>query len=548
MTRLEWLLGALRIALAPVCRGGLLLVVLVFAAIVGFHSDFVPYWDAMVYFNCIAEAVQKPFDLLNFRCVGHPSVVYFLLLGLMQHLAPWNVSLAYAANVLLGGASIIAFHALLRLLFPNRAAGECVLVTALYAFAPLFLVHALFLNPDYGMTAFFVLFLYFVMARRFWWASVFAVAMMLSKEAGAAAYAVTVSAYVLAFIIRAPLSRKERLAALRLLAPLTAAPFALAMYVVAVHMRQPDSGSWVSAYLPLGIIRDRLDLILNTNLADAGIRSFLADIFILNFQWLYTAVLIAALSMVVAAAHSGEGPVTLVSGKGLFFPLVLVGLVYVVTRYHDYNNARYVLIVSPLLIVTFYGALLAVFPRVAVRRLFLSVAVVLVFLSNFRTLDFGSKAAFGTIHFGRHRLLDMPSIVRGVKLDSIVYNLESLQFYYLLSDMMKDLRPAPHTVFFTGVVPYYFPPLVDERSYALTANSSHALPLSILSSDGDVRREVLRTHVTGNGDRFFYLAFGISDNHLLQLLLQQYPLAGSKRYDRNGYTLDVYYFRFTSAS
>ncbi len=38
----------------------------------------------------------------------------------------------------------------------------------------------------------------------------------------------------------------------------------------------------------MGAVQDRLDLILNTNLADAGMRSYLADIFVLNFQWLYS--------------------------------------------------------------------------------------------------------------------------------------------------------------------------------------------------------------------------------------------------------------------
>src|SRR2546425_7989198 len=124
---------ALRAAVAPVYSGGLLLIVLVFVGIVASYRDFIPYWDANVYFGCIADAVQKPFDYLNFRCVGHPSIAYLSFLALAQYLAPWNVSLVYATNALLGTASIVAFHALLRLLFPKRSAAEYALVTALYA-------------------------------------------------------------------------------------------------------------------------------------------------------------------------------------------------------------------------------------------------------------------------------------------------------------------------------------------------------------------------------------------------------------------------------
>ncbi len=131
-------------------------------------------------------------------------------------------------------------------------------------------------------------------------------------------------------------------------------------------------------------------------------------------------------------------------------------------------------------------------------------------------------------------------------MDSIVYNLESLQFDGLLNDVMRDLRPAPDTVFFMGDTTYNFPPKVDARSYEVTVDPSRALPLSVLSGDGDVPKDALRKHVKGDGDQFFYLAFANADNHQLRLLLQLYPLVRTKQYDRNGYTLDVYTFRFAA--
>jgi 4-amino-4-deoxy-L-arabinose transferase-like glycosyltransferase len=148
--------------------GGVLLVVLVFAAIVASHFDVIPIWDAKAYLYCIERAVQKPFDLLNFRCGGHPSIVYALLLSLSQYISPWNPPLMYATNAVLGIASIAAFHALLRMLFPNSSRAERVLLAALYGLAPVFVAHAIFLNVDYAATAFYVLFLFCLFARRFW--------------------------------------------------------------------------------------------------------------------------------------------------------------------------------------------------------------------------------------------------------------------------------------------------------------------------------------------------------------------------------------------
>jgi hypothetical protein len=528
-------------------NAGLTLIVLVFLAIVAAWRDYIPYWDARSYFDCIVSGTTKPFNLLDFRCVAHPSVVYLFLLGLARRFAPWDPAWMYAVNGLLGAASIVAFHRLVRALFPGRAPVEYGLVAALYAFAPLIVVHAVFLNVDYGMTAFAVLFLAALLAKRFWAASFAATAMMLSKEIGAAAFGVSVAAFVAAFTLRTAVKREERVASLLGLAPLLAAPALIAVYVVAAH--QSGSGeSWLGAYLPVAVINDRVDFYLNANLADPSMRAYLADIFILNGQWVYTAAIAAACGLaLVRAGDKGREPVG-ITGGGVFLGLVMAGLVYAVTRYRVYNNARYVMIVAPILILAFYGSLLSLFRSLAVRLAVLTAASVLVLASNFRTVDVVSKRVFGTFDFGTHALLDLPSFTHGARLDSIVYNFESLQFHYLLDDAMHDLRPTARTILFMGDGTYNFPPPVDGRTFDLTLDPSHAVPLSILSGDGDVERGVLRAHHLEEGDRFFYLAFANVDNHQLRLLRNRYPVVATKQYNRAGYTLDVHTFTFTAGN
>jgi hypothetical protein len=97
-----------------------------------------------------------------------------------------------------------------------------------------------------------------------------------------------------------------------------------------------------------------------------------------------------------------------------------------------------------------------------------------------------------------------------------------------------------------GDTTYNFPPNVDAQSYGLTVDPSRALPLTVLSLDGDGRRDSLRKHLAGADDRFFYMAFANADNHQLRLLLADYPVVGQKRYTRNGYAVELYTFRFTS--
>jgi hypothetical protein len=97
-----------------------------------------------------------------------------------------------------------------------------------------------------------------------------------------------------------------------------------------------------------------------------------------------------------------------------------------------------------------------------------------------------------------------------------------------------------------GDTTYNFPAPVDQDSYALTLDPARALPLSILSGDGDVQRGELRKHLTGDGERFFYMAFANADNHQLRMLLERYPLSRTTSYERSGYKLDVYTFWFSS--
>ena len=61
---------------------------------------------------------------------------------------------------------------------------------------------------------------------------------------------------------------------------------------------------------------------------------------------------------------------------------------------------------------------------------------------------------------------------------------------------------------------------------------------------GDVTRSVLESHVQRDGELFFYVAFANADNVQLPNLLKEYELVARKQYERDGYTLDLYTFRF----
>jgi hypothetical protein len=524
-------------------RWGLLCVMVPFVAIVATHLDAIPIWDGMNYQGCVEDAVGRPFDLLNFRCFDHPSIVYLLLWGVTQYVRPWTPSLMYGVNAVAGLASIAALNGLLRHLFPNRRDIEYTLVTALYAWAPLFVSHAIFLNLDYGATALFVLFLHFLAADRVWHATAFAVALTFTKETGLAASAVTTVAFLVAFVLRPGAPWPQRAVALRAYAPLLVVPMVLTGYFLFAAVFRHKAIS----YGPVQLIANQADVIWNTNLADPSMVSFLADLFVLNYQWLYSAVIAVALcaACIRVEPHADE-PGDNVTRRGLFLALALAGLVYIVTRFRFSNGARYVLLATPVLILAFYHALLSVCARHRRRLIYLSLCALLVFLSNFRTIDVVSRSFFGTLPFGSHALLDMTSRSGGLNLDSIVYNLEFLQLEYLYGDMIRDVRPRPGSVLLMGNAVYNFPPGVDGRDYSLTANPSRAIPFFV--AIGDASRETIASHVTRDGELFFYMAFANADNVQIHGLLKNYPLAGKTTYERHGYTMDLYTFRFPIGS
>jgi len=522
----------------------LILIIVGFVALLAFHVDAIPFWDARVYFDCVATAVHKPFDILNFRCAGHPSVMYLWAWGITQYLWPWKPAALYAVNMAVGAASIAAFDGIFRQLFPKASAVERVLAVSLYAFAPLFVVHAIVLNLDYAATALFVVFLYFLLAQRFWWAAVFAIATAFTKETGLAACALAVLAYLIAFVLRPGLSWAQRIAQIRSCLPLALVGAALVVYVLLVEVVRHEGRGIIGAYAPISAISasSREDAIWNTNLADPSIRAFLVDIFVLNFQWLYAVIIIIAIGVSIAAVgpqHSDDGRL---SRRGMFLTLSLAGLVYVVTRYRFSNAARYVLLASPVLILAFYHSLQLVVRHRAIRTTYLAGCAVLVLASNFRTIDPVSRSVFGTIPFGRHALLDMSSFFGNLKLDCMVYNLEVLYLGYLYGDVAKDIRPEPGTTVLMGNAIFFFPPDIDGRTYALTTDPGHAVPLFV--GLGDVKRDVLASHVRADGGLFYYVAFPNTDNTLLKPLLNEYPLVAVRKYDRKGYTLDLYTFRF----
>ena len=524
---------------------GLLCVIAVFAAIVLWHLDFVPFYDGAAYYNCIADAVKERFDLLKFRCDGHLSILYLLYLSLPMYADLGNTALLYIANGLLGIASIVAFHGLLQIVFPAIDRRSRDLATALYALSPLFLAHLFHINLDFGLTVFFVLYLRFLLAGQFERANVFAVAMIFTKETGTPLYAVTLAAYIFAFILHAPTGWRQKLKGLWTHKVLGFPAVVLGLYAVYYSYYQTGSPYW--HYIDLATQNDTTNFLLNTNLADPAMWSLLADVFALNFHWIYTIAIALCIALIALRSSFLQKKASSIKPQHLLFLwLVFIGLLYIVTRVRTWNNARYVLITSPIIILLFYWSLESILRKAVDRVIALALTLALVFASNFRTFDLVSIGIFGTFPFGSHPMLQMSTYIRQSAKDNIVYNLEFMHLHYILKQIMQHVKATSETIFFIGTDGIFFLPLyVDGTTFAPTARPENSYGVRMFSVTSDMTPEKLREY--GSPAEFYYIEFPNLDNKAqLEYLFSQYQIHTTQEFSHSGYVIKLHTFTFRS--
>lgn len=510
---------------------GVIAVGLLLLGIVLSHAEAVPFWDGGVYASCIRDAaVTKPFSLWHFRCADHSSIVYFFLLSLPEFFMSGSALGMFLVNLLLLVSALVAFDRLLVLLGREWMTDlERALFLALFACMPVFLSGLFHINADFGMTCFFVIYLSLLLHRKSWWASLAATCMIFSKET-------SVPLYVMSGVLAPVMLQGTGLAgksgkSWKRVVPLLL-PLALyGAYVIACKFTETyevaDSLSLVRAFV-------------DHDLAAPMLASFLANIFLINFQWLMTVVLVmGGVGYAVRATVSG-GEKIRINRVHLFLFLLFVGSVYVVTRVRLVENARYVLLAYPIFVLAFAMAYRFVFRVMKGERfLILTAAVVLIFLSNFRTIDPVSRRFYGVELFGDHVVLLKSAVGADAPgRDEWVYNLEFLEVDRLLSDMLRDVTLTRNEVILVPQFMDYFLPEIDRKSHRLTLRAEDGSP-SFLGVDDFVASYDPYDHPL----QVLFITFPNADDETGYFeLLPKYPQAVERTYDHNGYRMSIYTF------
>lgn len=488
------------------------------------------------------NAVSRPFNLFNFDNYGHPSMVYFFILGLGQYLDFGNMSLLYLTNAILYTSAIIAFWGILTEIFRGeKYKKEIFTVTFLFSFYPITLANTFQTMPDFGVFIFYVLFLYFFLRQQTLYAVLVSIGLIFSKEYGLLLYLVAI---ICDFGFHL-WEKKPDAGRLLYLIPLVL--FALRIAVKTLFLHQDAYWGHIDPSHPLLFDKTFPPLVL------ARIPlSYFSVIFILNFNWILTIFIFAGFVFLLWRLLTRKAFVSdEVQIRKIGFVMCLFGgSSFLLTIFKTFTNPRYFMPLYPLMIILFYFGLITVVKNNGTRKIVLITAALLFFISNFRTIDPISEKIYGTFQFGRHKILKMTSITGeccGYGRDQLVYNLEYTQFHFLLDKILTDIRPDAHTVLayhpLEGL--YIIPRISGSYKRTMKINDTFKPLLSGeygFMPDTNFPGQIVFTFddLAVKPETLYYIEFPNVDNRdALSMFWRYYSTAEAKIYENLGYQLKV---------
>ena len=493
----------------------LALLMAVYAAIRGMYLTYLPIWDGLVFYrDCILKNATIPFNPLNYNCAGHPSMAYTLLIGLPQYLNTHSVVPVHLMILVLSLLSVFAFNKiLLKLSDQKRASAEILLLTAMFAFYPPFIGSSIMVTLDYGVFLFSVYFLYAVLYKR-WTLAVFTgVCLVFTKEFGALFYLTVVAGIFVYLFVKGGVSEVKKIRRAWLVG--SAAPLVFyGLYILFMHFYGKPA-LWIRS----GTLSYHFGLILN-----GYTKAFLTGLFVLNFNWIMTVVIVTA-GIAALFFRKIRSPAVIAVG------VVLALNIYAGTRFVTWSPIRYYLYLYPLVFLLFYRSVFVVFRAKSVRIAILAVLFVLFFISDFRTIDPVSKELYGTFRFGNHEMLCMSSVSGewpgGCGIDQLVYNLEFTEFRTIFDRIYRHIGAAPLYEEFYPYDPGTLYTRLMKPPYSLQT-SLHGMPIP----------EIAARYKT-----FYFVDYPwITDKIALRRFMADYSVSKTLRFTDNGYAIQVYKF------
>jgi hypothetical protein len=523
--------------------------------------DAVPVWDAFQYFNSLSRASFSLATLpdlsylsirvfANFNFFGHPTMGYALVMSIPQLIDPSNEQLVNLTNIVLALLSIFCFFKILQFFFKDTP--ELILLTALYAFDPLFFGTTVFLNSDFPLLIFMTTALCSLLYNRKTLFFLSCLLLLFSKEPGILLYVGMVSGISLysAFYLWPRLVRREKIELHKILpfnstgrSTISRLVFDVSCIVLPgvlmLGYLLSGSATWVLNTTPEGTPTDWNTFGVSWNI----IKTRVFQIFGLNFHWLLSG------GILILFFFKGK-----LNGwnveKRWFSIIVFLTFVFFVgfnVSYITHLLPRYVIESGFFLV--FALALLIMKPSVNryFRIAILSIILILFSIQTFRTVDPVSKKFYGTYKMSSHELLkieDYPEAPEGW-----IYNTEWTVKGKLYNKMNREIEINANTILITrgSIANFFFcdnnfygspkPSYIDSKTLRKTMRSNNSFQYNLLPLE-----QLSKANVPAEAFYVYRPWNYVTPDEIreLEIIKQYYQIVWSKEIDYQGYALNVH--------
>jgi len=509
------------------------------------RASYVPIWDGFVYAEAINEAAKSP-TIGSLRLAGHASQAYAALAIAVQALAINSRWPLFVLSIALLYTAVLGFYRLASITYPGPAHRlDRALLTAIFLAQPTLLAAVMQPGIDLPLVPAFVWSIVWVLEGRRVAAILVATALAFTKETGVLLYTALVASYGVWSLLRGDATLRGYVRTVVRVAPLAIPLVVFVAYLFYRKYTRPVGEEVVWTYAALRnesllrqLIVPRIDRFLLSNVA---------NVLVLNFAWIATAVIaggtvVTARSIGSARSLHARWQATLdklATVPGLLVMLTIVSG-YLLTRVATFTNSRYLLGVMPLFVIVLYTALLALRVPGRGRQAMLGSYAVLLIVSAVRTVDPVSRWVYGTFDFGDRQMLRMTSITGeccAAGRDQLVYNLEFTELESLMNTAMTTLVPRDSTLIMVpDSTDWYLVPRLDVRTNRRTTARDNARSLIVVETRPDSVHAYAR-----QWRHAYYLALpnGAAARGLRDLA-SAFAIGPEHRFRRGGYWLSVY--------
>ena len=517
-------------------------------------------WDGGVYYAGL-HAASVNFDFSfesiwnNFRLAAHPtfSFVFFMLIG--EFLFPAKTTGALIVVLLMTTIALVFIYKMLCGYWCQLPKLPAMVFTMVISFIPLFWGTSSYINVDYTLLPFFIYLMYADYREQKIMMMFWTIALLLNKETGWIIVAGYYAVYVLKLWIRLKGDKlSQKIAGMckdGIMRVILVGLLAACAYI----SRQGGLTGWRGVGTTSGIfasgeaIAEKGVGVDALGIYPAYIVCRLAQIFILNFMWIPTLIILVSVIYCVVKRRNEWKEIHNISGMtGALVMFILFSIIYITEALPRYLIFSTVILWLIALVVLYYvwGAILSRTKTMGICAFF----VLLLMIQNFFYIDPFSNVVFNNLDSGKGRILstNMNATYYG---DTLVNNYRYSYLDKLLDKMLleADYNKDKQIVLWTGndqsyIGSMYFLPIgwdsnkkrrviMDEKTML---QQTEIIPLNMIPMERVQNGEVL------NGETILYFLpyYERNEEEYLSSLREYYQISERKEVSNWGGTLSYY--------